>query len=309
MPSPALSSRPRARSTIRTETRHLPDWLIKVIIGGTIDVVTTRLREGTPGDLLGLADPMLNWMVSYRSSEAADLIDAEMAASAGAVGHAPSAVNGTPGGQPAGSPQWRTRPIQPRDFRGRIIDAVVEVVSRDGYAGTSASKITAQAHASHHTFKKHFKDSDEAFLAAYRDGHEQLVQYAFGFYDPAADWATNVRTGIDAWLRFFTLNPKLARLGFIEVFAAGSAAVAQRDQGLRFFTLALEGGYAEAESPPHRICSELIAGGIFKLTRDFVLERRPEEIELLTPVMTYASLAPFIGTESAARISTAKAGV
>lgn len=53
------------------------------------------------------------------------------------------------------------RDVQKATTRRRLLDAAIEVYSRDGYTGATVEKITNEAGASRHTFYLHFKDKEE----------------------------------------------------------------------------------------------------------------------------------------------------
>lgn len=288
---------------------ELPPPMITVIVGGVLEIVSARLRQGATNALFELADPLLQWMLVYRSPDAAGevmrLRQALEAAttSINELNVQDSAKRRTTGkGSP---PLWRdgsVRPIAVRDARERIIEAAAQVAAERGYAALSITEIDRAAGVSHHTFSRHFKSSDEAFIEAYRAGSKETIAHSLKAYTAESTWSTAVYAGLSAELHFLARRPELARIGFLEVYAAGPRALELREAELRLFTAGLAPGYEMRRlgAPPHRIVSEAIAGGIYLLIRERVLHDGPERLPALAADATYAALAPFIGADAAA---------
>jgi AcrR family transcriptional regulator len=191
------------------------------------------------------------------------------------------------------------RPIAVRDARTRIMDAAAEIASKRGYAALSINEIDRVAGVSHHTFRKHFATKDEAFIGAYRQGSRDTIAYCLTAYSAQPSWPAAVHAGLAAEVRFLGERPVLARIGFLEVYAAGPEALELRETELQMFTAALGPGYEQSSEAPHTVVSEAIAGGIYQLMRECVLHDGPERLPLLSPAVTYAAVAPFLGAKAA----------
>jgi AcrR family transcriptional regulator len=288
-------------------TASLPAGLRTVIVGGVMEIVTTRLRHGTTKELSGLTEPLTQWMLGYRSPNAA----AQIARARDLLSDPQDPPDISQAQESIDvedeAPLWRNhavRPIAVRDATERIIDAAAEIAAGSGYAALSSNEICRVAGVSHHTFRKHFASSDDAFVAAYRAGSKETIAYCLTAFASESGWPAAVHAGLSAELRFFTIRPTLARLGFFEIYAAGPEALHLRESELQLFTAALEPGYAISTRPPHRVVSEAIAGGIYQLIRKCMLHSGPERLPVLVPEVTYAALAPFIGAEAAAAAAT-----
>ena len=297
---------------------ELPSTMITVIVGGVLEIVGARLRHGTTSDLIDLADPLLEWMVVYRAPHAAaEVLLAQQALATIATATEEPNIDDRDEWRTADSdspPLWRdesVRPIAVRDPRERIIDAAAQIAAERGYAGLSISEIDRAAGVSHHTFSRHFESSDEAFIEAYRAGSKETIAHSLRAYTAESTWSTAVYAGLAAELQFLARRPELARIGFLEVYAAGPQALELRETELQLFTAGLEPGYElrRGGKQPHRIVSEAIAGGIYLLIRERVLHDGPERLPALAADATYAALAPFIGPDeaAAAAVSCARA--
>jgi AcrR family transcriptional regulator len=287
-----------------------PGGIITVIVGGILEIVTRRLRHGRTDELPGLIDPLVQWFISYKSQAAA-------AALADSAADSPGAMNGEPDDrrqavatERSGLSLWRdatARVALGYDQRNRIIEAVTDLVSDLGYGPVSVAAICATAHVSHHTFRRYFSDKRAALIAAYRAGGDETVEYSLKGFAAASTWPSAVHAGLAAELRFLASRPALARIGFLEIYAAGEEALALREDSLSIYAAALEPGYQhKRKSPPHGIVSEAIAGGIYQLMRESLLHHSPEQLPELSPIATYAALAPFLGAKAAAKLATTK---
>jgi AcrR family transcriptional regulator len=281
---------------------QLPPAMVKAIVGGVLEVITVRVRYGRTDELHDIAEPLLEWMLSYRSPGAA----AELARARAELTASPAAATPDPRRAPESVPGardrlplWRdesVRPISVREPRARIIAAAAQIASDRGYAALSINEIARAAGVSHHTFRKHFQTKEAAFVAAYRDGSRATIEYSLKAYAAAPNWRAAVHSGLAAELRFLAERPALARIGFLEGYAAGSELHELRETELQLFTGALAPGYRETRRsvPPHAVVSEAIAGGIYQLMRECILHHGPERLPDLLPEVTYAALAPFV---------------
>src|SRR3954464_7556371 len=112
--------------------------------------------------------------------------------------------------------------------RGRLLDAMAQVVAGKGYGATSVADVIATAGVSRKTFYEHFRDKLDCFLAAYDLGVEVLLATVraagAGENDPLA--VTRARTR--AYLRTLSKEPASARTFLVDVAAAGPEALERR---------------------------------------------------------------------------------
>jgi AcrR family transcriptional regulator len=100
--------------------------------------------------------------------------------------------------------------------RGRLLDAMAEVVAERGYGATTVADVIEHAGVSRKTFYEHFSDKEACFLAAYDTGVEILMAQMRGG-EP-----------IRAYLETLATEPAFARTFLIEIGAAGPRAIARR---------------------------------------------------------------------------------
>jgi AcrR family transcriptional regulator len=125
-------------------------------------------------------------------------------------------------------PHRLAREVVTASQRGRLLNAMAEVVAEKGYGATTVADVIARAGVSRRTFYEQFSDREECFLAAYETGVEVLldtVREAGGGED---DPAGRMRARIRAYLETLAAEPAFARTFLIEVAAAGPRALARR---------------------------------------------------------------------------------
>jgi AcrR family transcriptional regulator len=115
--------------------------------------------------------------------------------------------------------------------RGRMLWAMAEAVSENGYAATPVAEVLRRARVSRESFYEHFANKEECFLAAY-DGAATLVLEALADAARSVGEGSDRRALLDATLeRYLTTlaaQPAMARTFMVEVYAAGEAAIARR---------------------------------------------------------------------------------
>jgi AcrR family transcriptional regulator len=107
--------------------------------------------------------------------------------------------------------------------RGRMLDAIAEVVALRGYGAATVAGVIERARVSRKTFYEHFRDKEDCFLAAYDTGVEILMA-------TMRDAGADLRPRIGAFLRTLAAEPAFARTFVIEVGAAGPRALERRQQ-------------------------------------------------------------------------------
>ena len=150
--------------------------------------------------------------------------------------------------EPTGTENWRADPL-PRgrhklsrddvraSQRDRLIRAMTEVVSEEGWEATTIPKVVKAARVSTNTFYELFDDKVACFLALCEQAGNELFEDLASFHD-APDWITAVEQGLHVYLRWWQERSALTRAYMIELPAAGRRAVEERDrQHERFKTI------------------------------------------------------------------------
>ena len=261
--------------------RGCPPELVRALIGGVQKVIHKRLYRGEPQELAGLAEELWEWLLLY-----------------------------PPPPGPLRAP--RRRALRPLPFEERqaashaaerLLRALAAVVAEKGYPETTITDIIERAGTSYRAFYEHFESKEEATVAALDVGSLQMLAAALPAFRRAKDWAHAVRDTQEAMFLYGIQEPEYARLGAVEMYAAGKRALEQREKVTEQMEGLLEAGYERApEIPP--ITAEAIGGGLYALFYDHVKLKGPERLAELVPWTVYITLTPFVGAEAAYALAT-----
>lgn len=180
--------------------------------------------------------------------------------------------------------------------RERILSAVAMAAAEFGYGGMTVEAIIERAGVSRRTFYDHFKNKEEAFLAAYEAAVHQQASHVQLAYLNETTMRGRLRAGLDAYMEFMANEPEFARMCMIEVLAAGPRAIARRNAAMRMFAEIIEGNIHElvpgcTVAP---LAAETIVGGIYEVVFSRVFADRTDELpglvdDLLTTILMVAS--------------------
>jgi AcrR family transcriptional regulator len=178
--------------------------------------------------------------------------------------------------------------------RGRLIDAMVEVVAEKGYAATTVADVVERAGVSRRTFYEQFSDKEACFLAAYDLGLAAVVGRIKGAVEenPTAGWRDQARAGVEAFLALLASEPAFARALQLEILTAGPAALERRAGMLVMFSGVWRGVHerARTEDPELRALPDeafaVMTAGLEELIRDCIRTRGTDALpELAEPIL------------------------
>jgi AcrR family transcriptional regulator len=180
--------------------------------------------------------------------------------------------------------------------RERILAAVAAAAAELGYAEMSVEAIIERAGVSRRTFYDHFRNKEDAFLAAYDTAVQQQARHVRLAYLKQATVAERLRAGIGAYLEFMASEPEFARMCIVEVLAAGPRALARRNAAMRMFAEIIEDNIHELAPtcPVAALAAETIVGGIHEVVYSRILAGRTAELpgladDLLTTILMLGS--------------------
>jgi AcrR family transcriptional regulator len=163
-------------------------------------------------------------------------------------------------------------------------------------------QIAAHAGVSYTTFYKHFENKQEALLGAYDAGAQRIVEAVVAAAAAAPDWPTALRNGLGAALQTLADAPAIARVRVIEITKLGPPGFQRLDSTLAAYDALLGPGYEQAPGLS-RILTEAILGAVTEVVYHYAQLEREDELPSLLGELTYIALAPFIGSEEAARVA------
>jgi AcrR family transcriptional regulator len=207
---------------------------------------------------------------------------------------------------PPGGDRFQAEQLS-RDQRDRILAAMVELVAKRGYQGTSIERIVKRAGVSRATFYENFENREDCLLAGFSDAVEELRRRVEEAIAGAGEWPQQVRAALSAFLDFAASDPALARTCLVETVTAGPAAMERYERALQSFSPFLRGGrdYRRQSDELPETLEDMIVGGIVWTVHQRLLRGEVEEIRDLLPAMVKFALAPYLGKEPAAEIAAA----
>ncbi|HUB99180.1 MAG TPA: TetR/AcrR family transcriptional regulator, partial [Solirubrobacterales bacterium] len=184
----------------------------------------------------------------------------------------------------------------------RILRALAAVVGEKGYPDTTVADVVERAGTSQRTFYEHFKNKEDAIVAALDSGSAHMLAAALPAFRRAPDWQHAVHDTQEAMFAFGAEEPEYARMGGVEMYAAGKRALDQREVVTEGMEGLLAPGYElKPDTPP--IAAEAIGGALYSLLYDHVNKKGPETLPAIVPTVVYVTLAPFLETEDAYEVA------
>lgn len=263
----------------------MPPEIVRALIGGIQKVIHKRLYRGEESELTELAPQLWEWIFRYPPPPG------------------PLKV--------ARRRSLRARPFEERQTASnppeRLLRALAAVVGEKGYPETTVAEIVERAKTSQRTFYEHFANKEEAMVAALDSGSAQMLAAAMPAFRRASDWQHAVRDTQEAMFTFGVGEPEYARLGAVEMYAAGKRSLEQRESVTEMMEGLLAPGYElKPNLPP--ITAEAIGGALYALFYDHVKEKGAERLAEMVPAAVYVTLAPFLGAQEAYALAVGENG-
>jgi AcrR family transcriptional regulator len=258
----------------------IPIELVHAIVGGIQKVIHKRLYRGQEQELTELIPQLWDWLFCYP----------------------------VPPG-PLRATRRRTVKALPFEDRQklanppeRILRALAAVVGEKGYPDTTVADVVERAGTSQRTFYEHFKNKEDAIVAALDSGSAHMLAAALPAFRRAPDWKHAVHDTQEAMFAFGAEEPEYARMGGVEMYAAGKRALDQREIVTEGMEGLLAPGYElKPDTPP--IAAEAIGGALYSLLYDHVNKKGPETLPEIVPIVVYVTLAPFLEAEDAYEVA------
>ena len=262
------------------ERKGMPRELVRAIVGGIQKVIHKRLYRGQEEELLELAPQLWEWLFSYPVPP----------------GPLKATRRRTVKAVPFEERQAQSSPPE------RLLRALAAVVAEKGYPDTTVAEIVERASTSQRTFYEHFKNKEDAIVAALDSGSAHMLAAALPAFRRAPDWPHAVHDTQEAMFCFGAEEPEYARLGGVEMYAAGKRALDQREMVTEGMEGLLAPGYElKPDTPP--IAAEAIGGALYSLLYDHVNKKGPETLPDLVPTLVYVTLAPFLEADDAYEVA------
>lgn len=262
------------------DRKGMPEEIAHAIVGGIQKVIHKRLWRDQVEELPGLIDQLWDWIFCYPVP--------------------PGPLRATR------RRNVKTLPFEQRQALAsppeRILRALAAVVAEKGYPDTTVADVVEKAGTSQRTFYEHFKNKEDAIVAALDSGSAHMLAAALPAFRRAPDWKHAVHDTIEAMFAFGAEEPEYARMGGVEMYAAGKRALEQRETVTEGMEGLLAPGYElKPDTPP--IAAEAVGGALYSLLYDHVNRKGPKTLPQIVPILVYVTLAPFLEAEDAYEVS------
>lgn len=173
-----------------------------------------------------------------------------------------------------------------KNQRERLFAATVAVVAQKGYETARVEDVLVMAGVSRNAFYKHFSSKRDCFLATL----EEIARFAKPMVRDAYErepgtWDRKLAAILDVLAEVVVAQPAMARVAWVEAYAAGPAAieiVEGIDRAVEdIVRRALRDSPERAEMPREIVRS--LVGGVRNIVRARVREERTDELPALMP--------------------------
>jgi len=262
------------------ERQGMPRELVRSIVGGIQKVIHKRLYRGQEKELLDLVPQLWDWIFCYPVP--------------------PGPLRARRRRNVKALPfEERQKVANPPE---RILRALAAVVADKGYPDTTVAEVVERASTSQRTFYEHFKNKEDSIVAALDSGSAHMLAAALPAFRRAPDWKHAVHDTIEAMFHWGAEEPEYARMGGVEMYAAGKRALEQREIVTEGMEGLLAPGY-ELKPDTAPIAAEAVGGALYSLLYDHVNKKGPETLPDLVPTLVYVTLAPFLEGEDAYEVA------
>lgn len=186
---------------------------------------------------------------------------------------------------------------------------MTEVAGTEGFTATRITEVISRAAVSRKAFYEHFDDKEQCFVAAYEQAITPFFTLALRAAESQDAYADRVRAAMAALLSALASDPVSARVAFVEVLAAGPAAVARRNQAMRDFVQAFRDALPDRGRDISEVTMLSLLGGITEVIYQTVSAGQTETLPDLLPELMYSAVLPVVGAAAAEReISRRRSG-
>jgi AcrR family transcriptional regulator len=185
--------------------------------------------------------------------------------------------------------------------REAILEGMIRVAGRKGYAAASITDIVAESGVARPTFYRHFKNKHDCFLAAFELTAERIYDVVVEACRAEGTWQERAGGGLAAVVGLLAAEPGLARTVVVEAAAAGGEARQRYWAALGRLAWLLDAASQAPGEPERAANAGLIAvATVSRLIFDALQEGRAAELPRLLPELELALLVPYLGPREAA---------
>ena len=180
-------------------------------------------------------------------------------------------------------------------FRLRLLEGLTTSIGERGYRASTVADIVRHARTSKRTFYDQFSSKEQCFLELLRAETEGLARDIRAAVDPEADWHSQIRKAVEAYVGNIESRPAVTLSWIRELPSLGAVARPVQRHGLQLLTnllieLSDSPGFRRANLPPLTApLAVILVGGLRELTALAVEDARDVR-EIVEPAVD-ASIA------------------
>jgi AcrR family transcriptional regulator len=188
----------------------------------------------------------------------------------------------------------------------RIITALAQESSEQGYQQVTVADIVSRAGIARNTFYENFRSKEDCFLATQEYAMSAALERVVEAGGALDSWPERVRGGLTAFLDYVAEEPALARTCMVEALSAGPAAVEYYEKSQQAFVSLFKLG---RDVSPHgtqlpETLEEAIIGGVFWIVYQRLAVGEVTAIPALLPELVEFALTPYLGADAARQVGT-----
>ncbi|HET9196989.1 MAG TPA: helix-turn-helix domain-containing protein [Solirubrobacterales bacterium] len=193
--------------------------------------------------------------------------------------------------------------------RARIIAALAQESSEQGFQQVTVADIVSRAGIARNTFYENFRSKEDCFLATQEFAMTAVLERVVAAAGELSDWADRVRAGLTAFLEYVVEEPALARTCMVEALSAGPGAVEHYEKSqqafVSLFRLGRDVSPRGGQLP--ETLEEAIIGGVFWIVYQRLAAGELAAIPDLLPGLIEFALTPYLGAEAAREVASGAA--
>jgi len=157
-------------------------------------------------------------------------------------------------------------------FRQRLLDGLAAAITERGYRASTVADIVRHARTSKRTFYDQFPSKEQCFLELLHADVGKLGEDIRDAVDPDADWQSQIRQAVEAYVGHIESRPALTLSWIRELPSLDAAARPFQRRGVQLLTSLLmnlteSAGFQNAGLPPlNQPKAVILVGGLRELT-------------------------------------------
>lgn len=185
--------------------------------------------------------------------------------------------------------------VRAHEYRARLLAALSEVISEEGYAGMTVADIVRRARVSKRTFYEQFETKEDSLLALYEAQTERVLDAVRAAMRSAPSAEERMEAGVRTYLETLQSRPGHVRTLTLEILHLGERGLATRRRAMRRFAdlVLREIEDAPAGTRQSDAIATALSGGVNELVLEAIEEDRVELLSELTEAVT-ALFRPFL---------------